>query len=386
MENKSFYKRYDAIINLFIFLFVSFLIFVFFAAFKVILAPLLFSILLAYLLDPVLKEIEKLKKKVDFFNKKIPSLLLNRGVLSLILVLLFLLLIIGLLGWIIPIIVNQFNDFTKNLPDLLETASKSGSKLSEWFDKHFKIPSAVKINLTKEIEKELMKFLSGLSSIIPSLFSNLYSIVLSILYLILIPIFTFYILKELPYIKKFLDDLVPSRMRKEVRIKVKKVNDVVSTFVRGQLIISLGLAIAYSIGLSLIKLPFAILVGIISGLGDIVPYLGTLFGVLLSVIIAGFYFHSFKAILLVLLVFAIIKIVEDWLIYPKLIGDRVGIHPLIIILIIIFAGEYFGITGMILAIPFAGVLKIFLYDVYKWYKRSFLYNKEVEISLEEQDE
>ncbi len=175
-------------------------------------------------------------------------------------------------------------------------------------------------------------------------------------------------------------------MRKEVRIKVKKVNDVVSTFVRGQLIISLGLAIAYSIGLSLIKLPFAILVGIISGLGDIVPYLGTLFGVLLSVIIAGFYFHSLKAIFLVLLVFAIIKIVEDWLIYPKLIGDRVGIHPLIIILIIIFAGEYFGITGMILAIPFAGVLKIFLYDVYKWYKRSFLFNKEVEIPMEDHDE
>ena len=358
MEENSFYKKYGVFVNLFIVLFISFLIFVFFAAFKVFLAPLLFSILLAYLLDPIVNDIEEIG--------------ISRSLTSFIIVLLFLIITIGLFVWIIPIIVNQFNDFTKKLPDLLESASKSSSKISEWFDKHFKVPSAVKINLTKEIEKELMKFLSGLSSFIPSVFSNLYSIILSILYLILIPIFTFYLLKELRRIKNFLDSLLPKEEKDKIKEKLGEVSDVVSTFVRGQFIISLGLAVAYSIGLSLIKLPFAIIVGIIAGLGDIVPYLGTLFGVILSLIIAVFYFHSFKSVLLVLLVFAIIKIVEDWLIYPKLIGDRVGIHPLIIILIIIFAGEYFGITGMILAIPFAGVLKIFLYDIYRWYLDNYV--------------
>ncbi len=364
------YKKYAPLFNLLIFLIIYFFIFAFFAAFKVILAPLLLSVLLAYFLDPIVKNVEE---KIKW----------GRPFISFSIIVIFIILVIGLFSLVIPIIVNQFNNFMKNLPELIDNATKSTSNFTKWLDNHFKLPSAVKINFAKELEKEILKFLSGLSSFIPSIFSNIYSIILSILYLILIPIFSFYLLKELPYIKDFLEKLVPPRIRPAVKEKVNEVNEVVSTFVRGQFIISAGLAVAYSIGLSIIGLPFAILIGIIAGLGDIVPYLGTLFGVLLSVIVALFYFHTLKSVLLVILVFAVIKIVEDWFVYPKLIGDRVGVHPVIIILIIIFAGEYFGITGMILSIPFAGVLKIFLRDIYEWYRESFLYNKEVEILVED---
>ncbi len=366
------YEKYKPLFNLLIFLILSLFSFIFFSAFKVILAPLLVSLLIAYFFDPSIKKIEK---KFE----------IKRSVLSFILILSLVIVVTLLFVLLTPIVIEQFNNFSAKLPDLINSLSNSGSKISDWIDTHFKLPEDMKINFSKEMEKEILKILSKLSRIIPSIFSNIYSIIISIIYLILIPIFSFYMLKELPNIKAFIEKLIPPRMRAGVKEKAEELNDVVGAFLRGQLMISLILAVAYSIGLSIIKLPFAILIGIIAGLGDIVPYLGTLFGIILSIVVALFYYHSIKSIILVIIVFAVIKIVEDWLIYPKLIGERMGIHPFIIILIIIFAGEYFGITGMILAIPFAGALKIFLEDIYSWYLKSFIYNKEVEIQIEEDE-
>ncbi len=364
------YKKYAPLFNLLIFLFLSLFTFMFFAAFKVILAPLLISLLIAYFFDPIINKLEEKKK-------------IRRSILSFLTIILLVIITFLLFSLLTPVIVEQFNSFTAKFPELINSLSSSSSKLTNWMDTHLKLPSEMKINIAKEIEKETLKFFSSLSKIIPSVFSNIYSVILSIIYLILIPIFSFYMLKESPNMKAFAERLIPPRMREGVKIKVQELNDVVGAFLRGQFIISIILAISYSIGLSIIKLPFAILIGIISGLGDIVPYLGTLFGVLLSIIVSLFYFHTFKSVLLVIIVFGVIKIVEDWLIYPKLIGDRMGIHPFVIILIIIFAGEYFGITGMILAIPFSGALKIFLEDIYEWYLKSFIYNKELEMPVEE---
>ncbi len=356
------YRDYAPIFNFLIFIVIFGLIFFFFKTFEVIAFPLLLSLFFTYLMDP----------PVTYFEKKYG---LSRTLLSLLAVLFIVVVIaIGLLI-LIPELVYQTTIFAKKIPQVTSWIVNKLQSFSDFLYRTFPFINTP-INVEEAIKKEFPTLFNGFSSIIPDFFTNIYNLILSILYMILVPIFTFYLLKELPNIKKTLLDFVPPRMRETVREKSSETNRVISAFLRGQLTVSLILMVLFSIGLSIIGLPFAVLIGVFSGLGDMIPYFGTLVGVFISLIIALLGLQSLKSAFLVLAVYGVIKAVENWFIYPKLVGSYVGLHPLIIILAVIFAGEYFGIIGMFLTIPFLGVLKVFLKDIAKWYFESKLYKGE----------
>jgi predicted PurR-regulated permease PerM len=156
----------------------------------------------------------------------------------------------------------------------------------------------------------------------------------------------------------------------------REISGILSAFVRGQLLVCAILAVLYSIGLSLIGIDLAVVVGTLAGITFIIPYVGTLLGIALSTLLALLKFHDLLHPLLCLGWFVIVQALEGALITPKIVGDRVGLHPVLTILALLIGGQLFGIAGMILAVPAAAVLKVFVGMLRETYLASGYFREE----------
>jgi predicted PurR-regulated permease PerM len=228
----------------------------------------------------------------------------------------------------------------------------------------------------KKIEEMISQMFTNLSKILAAAFSSLYSIVLTLLYMIIIPLFAFYFIKDYKKIQRSFFELVPTRIKELVIKRVERMDILLSSFIRGQAIVVLILAVLYSIGLSLIGLPFAILIGTAAGIGDIVPYFGTVVGFVVSLIVGLAHFQSVQKLLLIVLVFGIIKGSENWYIYPKIVGREVGLHFVWVLMSIIIFGNLFGFWGLLVAIPSSAGFKMFADDLIMYYKNSVFFKGE----------
>jgi predicted PurR-regulated permease PerM len=150
---------------------------------------------------------------------------------------------------------------------------------------------------------------------------------------------------------------------------------ILSSFIRGQAIVVLILAVLYSVGLSLIGLPFSVLIGVMAGIGDIIPYLGTVIGFIVSIIVGFTSFQSYERILLIVLVFVIVKGTENWFFYPKIVGREVGLHFVWVLIAIVVFGHLFGFWGLLVAIPSSAGFKVYINDLIKYYKKSRFFKK-----------
>jgi predicted PurR-regulated permease PerM len=143
--------------------------------------------------------------------------------------------------------------------------------------------------------------------------------------------------------------------------------------VRGQLLVMLGLAIYYAITLKLVGLDVGPLIGMIAGLVSFVPYLGFIIGILASVIAALVQFHDAYHLVLVLVVFGIGNLLESYVLVPKLVGDRIGLHPVAVIFAVLAFGELFGFIGVLLALPMASIAMVLLRFLRERYEASSLF-------------
>jgi predicted PurR-regulated permease PerM len=194
--------------------------------------------------------------------------------------------------------------------------------------------------------------------------------VLSILGYVVTPLYLYYFLKDLPRMRSGLADLVPDRYRCGLASRVAEIHEILSGFVRGQLTVCAILAVLYSVGLWFIGIDLAVVIGTLSGILFIVPYLGTLFGIVFSMTMALLKFHDLLHPLLCLGWFAVVQAIEGGVITPKIVGDKVGLHPVVIIIALLIGGQLFGILGMLLAVPATAILKVFFSSYLSWYRSS----------------
>jgi predicted PurR-regulated permease PerM len=194
--------------------------------------------------------------------------------------------------------------------------------------------------------------------------------VLSILGYVVTPLYLYYFLKDLPRMRSGLVDLVPVRYRSGLSSRVAEIHEILSGFVRGQLTVCAVLAVLYSAGLWFIGIDLAVVIGTLSGILFIVPYLGTLFGIVFSMTMALLKYHDLLHPLLCLGWFAVVQAIEGGVITPKIVGDKVGLHPVVIIIALLIGGQLFGILGMLLAVPATAVLKVFFSSYLSWYRSS----------------
>jgi predicted PurR-regulated permease PerM len=192
--------------------------------------------------------------------------------------------------------------------------------------------------------------------------------------LILIPVLTFYLLRDWDILVARFRELLPRRYAKTFIEMSLECDDMLAGFMRGQLMVMFSLAVIYTLGLSLIGLELALLLGVIAGLVSFVPYLGLIVGILLAGLAAFFQFGEWLPVLQVAIVFAVAQAIEGMVLTPRFVGERIGLHPVAVIFAVLAGGQLFGFTGVLLALPAAAVAMVLLRHAHQRYIDSHLYS------------
>lgn len=317
-----------------------------------ILMPFVAGALLAYLTDPIVN------KLMTFHLSRLVSVLIVFSLLFLsIIVLLFLL---------IPLIQQQIALLLVLLPDWILWMQ---TKVLPWLMGHFPMQDNIDVNTIKNLLTENLTKAGGIINwILKTVFTSGKVLFETLLNIILIPVVTFYLLRDWNAIVHNIKDVIPKKIKPKVMVFVQECDVVLSAFFRGQLLVMLLLGIVYSIGLTAIGLQIGIIIGIIIGFVSIVPYLGLIIGIIIASIAALVQFGTLTSLLWVLSVFAIGSLLENFVFVPKLIGDRIGLHPVTVIFAVLAGGTLFGFFGILLALPAAAVLMVLLRHIYQYYR------------------
>jgi len=324
-----------------------------------ILTPFIIAALLAYLGDPLVNKLEKMH--------------LKRTLSAILIFSLMLLILLGLGLLIIPLLQVQIQILIEKIPDMVIWIQQT---VMPWLSTHFDI----KINFDPvEIKKILITHWQQagnvLDKVVLTLTHSTKTVLKVLINFILVPVVTFYLLRDWPMLLTRLQNLVPRVYIEPVTTISSQCNEVVGAFFRGQFLVMLILGLYYTIGLSIMGLDLAVLIGVIISILSIVPLLGTIIGLFLGIITTVFQFHDVKHVIYLLIIFGIGHVLENMILTPLLIGNRVGLHPVAVILAVLIAGTYFGFLGILLAIPIAAVLLVLLKVLYRQYINSQFYQK-----------
>ena len=180
---------------------------------------------------------------------------------------------------------------------------------------------------------------------------------------VLIPFMTFFLLKDGRRLKKSFIALLPNRYFEMAVSLLHKIDRQVGNYIRGQLLVSLCVGILAATALAILHIPYFLLIGAVAGLANMIPYFGPIVGaipaVILNVIIRG----RLSAALPVIAAFLLIRLIDDTLLSPNILGRSLHIHPLLVILVIFTGGEMFGIMGLLLCIPVTGIIKVIIEEL-----------------------
>lgn len=326
-----------------------------------ILIPFLIAFLLAYAFDPVVLFMERRRVRRPFAIWFV--ILIIAAVL-----ILFLLVVI-------PIIQGEITRTLEQLPRYLEHVRTDFLPyLEERFGIHIpKTYKEITETVLPRLKEEAPNIFRPVTTFLLSLFSNTAYLLAAIANLILIPFAFYYFLKDFETLKAKVWEYVPSRHRPEVSRWLRDLDRSLAGFIRGQLLVILFLAVVYGIGLTLIGVDLAFILGIIAAFGEIVPYVGFIVGLSLAVLVSLLQFQDFLHPFYVVLLFAAVQSIQGLVIAPLVMGQQVGLHPLVVIAAVYIGGDLFGFIGILLAVPGAAVVVVLLKALAEHYRRSPLY-------------
>jgi len=331
-----------------------------------VITPFAISAVLAYLGDPLVDRLEKFSIKRWKVGRTLAVSIVFVLMLSLLTVVLLIL---------IPLLIDQIRLLIHLFPRWIEwfsgtglpwLAGKLGFELTGFDPAEF---TQVLKDYWREISSaafRVVDYISRGGMAVAALLTNL----------ILIPVVTFYLLRDWDPMIRATHDLLPRNMEAEISRTAKEVDEVLGAFFRGQLMVMLALGLIYSIGMSMVGIDLAILIGMGAGLLSIVPYLGSIVGVLVAAGAAIFQFQDVFHLVMVLLVFGAGQAAESMYLTPKLVGDRIGLHPVTVIFAVLAGGQLFGFLGILLALPVAAALNVLVRRMLLKYRQSDLYNSE----------
>jgi predicted PurR-regulated permease PerM len=322
--------------------------------------PLMISFGLAYLVFPLIRKLEAkgANRQVTVF-----------GVFALLLAVITLLLVL-----IVPRVISDANDFIQELPQSISRALEKVEGVALQFGYELDLSrEEIKSYIVEHSSEFSGGLLKGISKGVFSAFSGITTWLISLLGFFLIPLFFFYLINDYEKLLRETKALFPQFIRPKLRHYLDLSDRVLSGYIRGQLIVALVLAGLYAVGLSVIGLKFGILIGMISGLLNVIPYVGFSVGFASALLVAVANDGGSGMFLGILLVFGIVQGLEGTIITPKLVGDKVGLSPLLAILALIIGGNVAGLAGMLIAIPIAAIAKRMLSELKQEYFKLEIY-------------
>lgn len=190
---------------------------------------------------------------------------------------------------------------------------------------------------------------------------------------ILTPIVAYYILRDWPLLTKVIDNNIPRRYYKIIRQEMAAIDSALSGFIRGQALMCIALGAYYTIGLTLTGVQYGLSIGVLSGVLSFIPYVGTAFAWVCSLALAAVQFDSMQPIVIVLIMLYVGHLLEAYVLAPRLIGHRVGLHPVWIFFSLLSGAKLLGFLGLLIAVPTAAVIGVLIRFGARQYRSSHLY-------------
>ena len=322
-----------------------------------ILAPFLVSAGLAYLGDPLVDRLELLG--------------LSRTLGVCIVFVVFFGVVITALILMVPMLEEQVVTFAQNIPDWLKWVQDVGlPKIG------VHLPAGIRLDavgLRNAVTHNLSQAGDIASTVFDRIKQSTPALLGFIANLLLIPIVSFYLLRDWDLLVARIDQMIPPRLRPHAESLARETDGVLSALIRGQLLVMAALAAIYSIGLTIAGLKVALLIGICAGMVSFIPYLGFIGGLVAASIAMVVQTQEVTPLLWVAIVFGIGQVLESGVLTPMLVGDRIGLHPVAVIFAILAGGQLFGFVGVLVALPVAAVIAVLLRHARQHWLRSPLY-------------
>jgi predicted PurR-regulated permease PerM len=315
------------------------------------LLPFFVGAILAYILLPLINWLDA-RMRVIVRGSRI-----TRSLAVLIAYGLSVLLIVGLLTFAIPLIVTQFNVLGQALPGLARRVYSAAPEVVQvWLDRYNRsVPAEIRLALERSIQDTLQSLLSALQAGAFATLGVLFSTVSFVLGLLIVPLWMFYFMRDQPEIEAALNRIVPPAYRDDVRNVRTLVDRVLGAYLRGQVILSFAVGIMSTLGLELLGLDFALLLGTISGLLEVVPVLGPILAAIPMILVALATSPS-KLLWVILLAFAVQQI-ENYVLVPQITHGTVKLHPAMAMIVLVAGSAVGGVLGVLLSIPLAAITR-----------------------------
>jgi predicted PurR-regulated permease PerM len=328
-----------------------------------VLTPFFVSILIAYMVNPIVGWLERHR--------------IGRSLaVSLVFALAFLLVVLVLLI-VVPVLIREVADFLGRVPGYLDTLQRT---VIPWIEQY----AGVELSLQAFDAERARSLIQDYFANIAGAAGNILSVMTQsggrflvwISSMVLIPLVTFYLLRDWQPMMDVFRDMLPRNIEPTVVKLLQDCDEALGGFLRGQLLVMVGLGIIFSLGLWLVGLNNAVAIGMIAGLVSFVPYLGAIIGIVLAGVTAFIQDPSPVFLLGVGAVFLVGQLVESFVLTPKLVGDRIGLHPVLVIFAVMAGGQLFGFAGVLLALPAAAAGTVLVRFAYDTYKQSAIYRAE----------
>lgn len=325
-----------------------------------VLTPFLVAAVLAYIGDPLVDRLEA--------RKLSRTLSVVTVFLTLIMLLLLLLVIL------IPMLERQVALLISKLPQYLQWLQHTAiPALSAHLG--FEEPILDLVALQESLREQWQQAGGAMKGVVGVLSRSGITLLAWLANLVLIPVVTFYMLRDWDIMVARIHELVPRRYEAVVARLAIASDEVLGAFLRGQMTVMLALGMIYSIGLSIVGLELAVLIGMLAGVVSFVPYLGFIVGIVAAGVAALMQFQEVMPLLYVVIVFGIGQMIEGMVLTPLLVGEKIGLHPVAVIFSVLAGGQLFGFVGVLLALPVAAVVMVFLRYTHERYVSSTLYTE-----------
>lgn len=310
---------------------------------KSIIQPILISIMLAYILNPLVR------------------ILISKGLGKRTSVIICLLLLIG---FVFIIIYYVIPGIIKDVMGILYNSDEYKVSISKYIGR-VKL-DGMPIYLKNVLDSNILKIQNMGIEQLNKFFKEMLDFTMELPTYILTPIFVYYFLMDSEHFIKFIKNIIPLNFRKKTTELWGEIDRVLSSFIRSQLILSLIIFILTFVAMLLLRVKFPIIIAFINAITNLIPYFGPVIGFIPAFLAA--ITQSINKAIMVTLVFIVIQQFESSVIAPKLMGDTLGIHPVFIMIIILLGGKYFGGWGLLLSVPIAAIVKVIIkYSVRNMY-------------------
>jgi predicted PurR-regulated permease PerM len=334
------------------------------------LMPFAVALGLAYFLNPVCNGLERVFQR-SFAKSRLLSKVGPRTAAVSVIALVVTLVFAGAVVFVVPAVYHQVSETVAKMPEYYRVVlSRVEPVYQSVHDRYPTQTEEVRQRVITTVKSNAPQLLSPVTRFLARAFGSVLGFFLAVLNLLIIPVFAFYLLFDMNHIQDGMKELVPHRFRPYAYSRFAEVDRLLSAFARGQVTVCLILGVFYAIGLSACGVPMGVVVGFAIGFFNLIPFMSYVLGLPLALVLSWVDDQSLTRLLVVAAVFTFGQFVEGNFITPRIVGQSIGLHAVVIMLAVLVGGTLFGFVGMLLAMPVTAALSVFWADLREAYLKS----------------